>query len=138
MRVKFLFVFAALVTMSAIAYAQGAGTWTGEAQGCGRGGPQMVTVVLNADGTGTFKQGDQPEGELSEVVIDGNSVSFQRMVAGRGGGRGGNFTVSYAGEVDGDTLTLNISVEGRGGRGGRGGGRGGRGGGPQQLVLTRQ
>ncbi len=130
MRVKFLFVFAALVAMSAIAYAQGAGTWTGEAQGRGRGGPQMVTVVLNADGTGTFKQGDQPEGELSEVMIEGNSVSFQRMVAGPGG-RGGNFTLRYAGEVDGDTLTLNITVEGRGGRGGRGGG-------PQPLVLTRQ
>ncbi len=130
MRVKFLFVFAALVAMSAIAYAQGAGTWTGEAQGRGRGGPQMVTVVLNADGTGTFKQGDQPEGELSEVMIEGNNVSFQRMVAGRGG-RGAGFTLTYAGEVDGDTLTLTISVEGRGGRGGRGGG-------PQPLVLTRQ
>ena len=97
----------------------------------------MVTVVLNADGTGTFKQGDQPEGELPEVMIEGNSVSFQRMLAGRGG-RGAGITLSYAGEVDGDTLTLNISVEGRGGRRGRGGGRGGRGGGPQPLVLTRQ
>ena len=129
MRVKFLFVFATLVAMSAITYAQGAGTWTGEAQGRG-GGPQMVTVVLNGDGTGTFKLGAQPEGELSEVMIDGDSVSFQRMVAGRGG-RGAGFTLTYTGEVEGDTLTLNISVEGRGGRGGRGGG-------PQPLVLTRQ
>ena len=109
MRVKFLVIFAALVAMSAIAYAQGAGTWTGEAQGRGRGGPQMVTVVLNADGTGTFKQGDQPEGELSEVMIEGNSVSFQRMVAGPGG-RGGNFTLRYAGEVDGDTLVWHRDI----------------------------
>lgn len=130
MRMKFLFVLVALVGMSAIAYAQGAGTWVGEAQGRGGDGPQMVTVVLNADGTGTFKQGGQPERELSEVMIEGNSVSFQRMPAGRRG-RGAGRTLTYTGEADGDTLTLNISVEGRGGRGGGGGGL-------QPLVLTRQ
>jgi len=129
-RMKFLFVLVALVGMSAIAYSQGAGTWVREAQGRGGDPPRMVTVVLNADGTGTFKVGGQPEEELSEVMIDGNSVLFQRMPAGRGG-RGAGRTLTYTGEADGDALTLNISVEGRGGRGGRGGG-------PQPLVLTRQ
>lgn len=124
------------------------GTWAGEAQG--RGGPQQVTLTLeDGDGAvkGTWTQGDQVT-DLTEVTVDGNEISFQRMLAGRGGGAG--VTATYNGVVDGDQLTLTMSVAGRGGpggpgRGGPGGaapGDGGRGpggrGGPGPIVLTRQ
>jgi hypothetical protein len=131
MKKRMLFASVALIALSVLAYAQGAGTWTGEAQG--RGGAQMVTVVLNADGSGTFKQGEGEPQALSDVMLEGNSVSFKRMFSGRGG----EITLAYSGEVDGNTMTLDIAFEGGGfGGGGGGGGRGGRGG-PQQLVLTR-
>jgi hypothetical protein len=107
----------------------GAGTWAGEVTG--RGGAQNVTVMLSADGTGTFKQGEAEAETLSEVTLDGNTVSFSRTP--NFGGRGG-FTLTYTGTVEGNTLTLN--VEGGGGRGGPGGG-GGRGA-PMPITLTRQ
>lgn len=123
MKTRILVGCAALLAVSIVAWAQsGSGAWTGQVQGRGGGGAQMVTVVLNVDGTGTFKQGDQDAEDLSEVVLEGNMVSFNRTPAfgGRGGGGGGGFSLSYSGEVDGDTLTLEISFSGGGG--GRGGG----------------
>ncbi len=122
----------AAASMGVTAQAQGqvAGTWVGETQG--RGGTQMVTLVLSVDGdmlTGTFAQGDQ-ETEIAMGSVADGTVAFQRTV-----GRG--FTLTYAGEVEGDTLTLTPSFEG-----GRGGGRGdgqrrGRGR-LRTLQLTRQ
>lgn len=123
--------------LPAAALAQAAGTWAGEIQG--RGGSQQVKLMIAANGTsGTWTQGDQ-ESELSEVKVDGNTVSFQRSV--EFGGRGA-VALTYNGVVDGDQLTLTTSFPGRGGAGGGGGGGGGgrQGGGrgAQPIVLTRQ
>jgi hypothetical protein len=141
MKVKLLAGIAVFGALSLTGYAQSAtGMWKGEFEipGGRGGGPQMITLVLNADGTGTFKQGEAAEPEtLSEVMIDGSMVSFKRTpnFGGRGGaGAGGGFTLTYSGEVDGDTLTLETSFEG-GGFGG--GGAGGGGFEIPPLVLTR-
>ena len=136
---RFLLMAVAVSVPAIVGLAQGGavGTWTGETQG--RGGPQMVTVTLAAgEGgmTGTWTQGEQ-ETPLTEVAVNGNEVTFQRALAGRGGGAG--ITLTYTGEISGDQMTLNAAAAGGGAPGGGapGGGGGGRGAqGP--LVLTRQ
>ena len=123
---QILLIAIAIVVLPAAALAQADGTWTGETQG--RGGVQAVTVTLDG-ATGTWVQGEL-ETELAEITVNGNEVSFQRTV--NFGGRGG-FALTYNGVIDGDEMTLTMSLpEGRGGRGPRGGGA------PQPIVLTRQ
>lgn len=117
--------------LSPAAFAQSAaGTWTGETQG--RGGTQMMTLTLAVDGstlTGTFEQGAQ-SGPISEGTVDGNMIAFQRNLE-----FGGNpVTLTYSGQIEGNTLTLTVTGGGRGGGGGGGGGRGA----PMPIVLTRQ
>jgi len=119
----------AVALLTPAAFAQSAaGTWKGETQG--RGGTQTMTLTLAVDGsalTGTFEQGPQ-SGPISEGAVDGTMISFQRNVE-----FGGNaVTLSYSGQIEGDTLTL--TGGGRGGRGGAGGGRGA----PMPIVLMRQ
>jgi hypothetical protein len=142
MKTKLIFAVAGLALIAAPAYSQDvAGTWTGETQG--RGGPQEMTLTLvvnDGELTGTIVQGQQPEGEITDGMVNGASISFSRSLeTGRGA-----FTLGYTGEVDGDELTLTI-VPPEGGFGGGGGGRGGgapgggRGGGfGAPIVLTRQ
>ena len=131
MKAKYLFVFAAMLGMSALAYAQSpVGTWTGETQGRGGRGGGMMTLVLNADMTGSFIGGQGNEFELEEVMIEGSMVSFKATGTF---GQDTSIALTISAEVDGDTMTLTfVSIEGLPE------GRGGRGGGGQAFVLTRQ
>jgi len=120
-----LIVFALLVLVSR-AFAQNpAGTWTGETSGEGGLAVRPITLVLNADGTGSMEV--DVVLELEEVTIDGSVVAFavRPEIAGNPAG----FRFRYEGEVEGDTMTLHVMLEGGGG--------GGRGGEPEPLVLTR-
>jgi hypothetical protein len=124
-------IFPVLFTLGLLtpaAFAQSAaGTWTGETQG--RGGTQMLTLTREVAGstlTGTYAQGEQ-SGAISEGTVEGNMIAFQRNLE-----FGGNpVTLSYTGQIEGNTLTLTTTG---GGRGGGGGGRGA----PMPIVLTRQ
>jgi hypothetical protein len=133
-----LSVLLTLACLTGAAFAQSAaGTWSGETEG--RGGTQTTTLTLAVDGstlTGTFAQGEQSD-PISEGAVDGNMISFQRALE-----FGGNaVTLNYTGEIDGDTLTLNVTFPGAGPGGapggGGGGGRGGRGA-QMPIVLMRQ
>jgi hypothetical protein len=120
MRRKSWFVLAALLAGVAVVHAQSSavGTWKGE-NGSGVG-PPTVTVVINADGTGTFNAGN--DNALSGIVIEGDTVSFSFKPVGAGG----TMTMNMVGKVDGDTLTLRGTIAG--GAGGPG----------PPLVLSRQ
>jgi hypothetical protein len=98
----------ALLAVAVAAYAQNPaiGTWKGEAQM--PRGPQAVTLIINADGTGSFSAGDHTA--LSGIAIEGNSIRFTFKPTGAGGA----VTMSMAGEVNGDTLTLVGTVVGGG------------------------
>jgi hypothetical protein len=114
------FVFAALLAMGVVVHAQSSavGTWKGETGAAN--GSRTVTLVVNADGTGTFNAGN--DNALSGIVIQGDTVSFSFKPAGAGG----TITMNMTGKVDGDTLTL------RGAIGKADGGPG------PPLVLSRQ
>jgi hypothetical protein len=109
MMVKGLYLLAASLALSGSLYARDdpAGTWRIEAT------PQMpsVTLVLDVNGsvvTGTLKQGEQPEEQVSEGTVDGDVITFKRIVDSPQGA----VTISYVGELDGDTMTLTRSFEG--------------------------
>lgn len=120
MKARLLFVVLALALMSVPAYSQVAGTWIGENQG--RGGTQETTVVLEIDGntlTGTFGNTSQPAADITDGIVDGDSISFSRSLdfpAGRFGGRSRGFgfrgrreiTLNFTGEIEGNELTLNV------------------------------
>jgi hypothetical protein len=121
---KSLLALVALLVVPSLAFAQAAaGKWMGETQG--RGGTQQVTLQLKVDGgnvMGTFQQGEQEAAEISNgKVVDANTITFSRMLPGRGGGEG--FTINYTGAISGSEMTL--TREAPEGGGGRGGGRGG-------------
>lgn len=117
----------AMSVMSSVAFAQaGLGTWKGEVAGRGGGPAQDLTVTISRGDNGLmgkWMQGDQEE-DLTNVTAEGNMVTFERTLAGRGGGQG--FTLTYSGEIEGNQLSLTQSFQGGGARGGGGGGaRGG-------------
>lgn len=120
-------VFLSALSMIAFAQSGPAGKWTGETQG--RQGPQTITLDLKVDAsklTGTFAQGAQPAGEITEgKIVDPTTISFKRSVQGRGGGA--PVEISYTGKIKGDEMTLTPTVAGGGG-----GGRG-----PTELTLKR-
>ena len=120
MRRRSWFVFAVLLAVAVAGHAQSSavGTWKGEAGGANRSQP--VTLIVNADGTGTFNAGN--DNTLSGIVLQGDTVSFSFKPVGAGG----TITMNMTGKVDGDTLTL---------RGTIGDGAGGPG---PPLVLSRQ
>ena len=107
MKSRVILVLALAFVMSALVYAQGgaAGKWTGEVQG--RGGAQPVTLELKVAGstlTGTYTQGENKSDISDGKVVDANTISFKRSVAGRGGGE--PRLVTYNGKISGDELTL--------------------------------
>lgn len=115
------FVFAALLAMAVVvvhAQSSAVGTWKGE-NGSGIG-PPTVTVVINADGTGTFNAGN--DNALTGIVIEGDTISFSFKPVGAGGA----ITMNMVGKIDGDTLTLRGTIAG--GAGGPG----------PPLVLSRE
>ena len=116
----------ALLVLAAPAFAQGpAGTWTGETSGAGGLAVRSMTLVLNADGTGTMEVDNVRE--LEDVTIDGSKVAFSFRPL-LGGTTPAPFRFHYEGEVEGDTMTLHVTTEGGGGGGGD----------PEPLVLTRK
>ena len=124
--------------MGATARAEGqvAGTWVGGTQG--PGGMGTVTLVLHVEGsvlTGTFGRGGR-ETEITQGSVEDGAVTFQ-VIMGR---MGRGFSMNYAGELVGDTLTLTPSFAG--GPAGPPGPRRGRGPGPRgtppPLKLTRK
>ncbi len=114
---KAMFVGMAVLAIGASVYAQSgvAGKWTGETQG--RGGPQTITLELAVKGTavtGTITQGRQGAAEITNAkLVDPNTVTFSRMIQGRGR----EITLNYTGKVSGDEMTLSIELPGGGGRG---------------------
>lgn len=120
-----LIVFA-LLTLAPRAFAQDpAGTWAGETSGARGLAVRPITLVLDADGTGRLEV--DVVLDLEDVAIDGSMVAFaaRPMIGGNPAG----FRLRYEGEVEGDTMTLNVTLEG----GGEGGG-----GDLEPLVLTRK
>jgi hypothetical protein len=103
MRRELWVVFAALLAIAAAVRAESAavGTWKGETGG---NGSRAVTLVVNADGTGTFNAGN--DNALSGIVIEGDTVSFSFRPVGAGG----TLTMSMTGKVEGDTMTLRGSI----------------------------
>jgi hypothetical protein len=95
---------AILVTIPTAAHAQSSavGTWKGEILGAGA--PRAVILVVNGDGTGTFNAGN--DNQLSGIAIEGDSISFTFKPVGAGGA----VTMSMAGTVAGDTMTLRGTI----------------------------
>jgi hypothetical protein len=120
-----LMIFTLLVLVAPVFAQNPAGTWTGETSGERGLAVRPITLVLNPDSTGTFEV--DVVLDLEEVSIDGSMVAF--AVRPMIGGNPAGFRLRYEGEVEGDTMTLQVLVED--------GGRGGGGGGPEPLVLTR-
>jgi len=125
MRFRNILILFVLLALAPGAFAQNpAGTWAGETSGGGGLAVRPITLVLNADGTGSMEV--DVILELEEVTIDGSAVAF--AVRPEIGGNPAGFRFRYEGEVEGDTMTLRVTLEGGGGRGGE----------PEPLVLTRQ
>ena len=104
MKVKLLFVFPALLAVSVLAYAQSpVGRWTGTRES-GQGN-FPTTLVIRADGTGTFASPN--EIELEGIMIEGNTVSFGFTTPD------GRSAFSITGEVDGENLDLTIMMGGQ-------------------------
>lgn len=118
-----------LLVLAVPAFAQDpAGTWTGETSAAIGLAVRPITLVLNADGTGTMEVGAVLE--LEDVTIDGSMVAFSVRPL-LGGTTPARWRFRYEGEVDGDTMTLAVTIDG-------GGGREGNGATGEPLVLTRK
>jgi hypothetical protein len=129
MRPIYVLIVAALLVLAPQAVAQDpAGTWTGETSGVGGLAVRPITLVLNADGTGAMEV--DAVLALEEVIIDGSMIAFSVRPL-LGGTTPAGFRFQYEGEVDGDTMTLRVTIEGGGGRGGVSGDQ-------EPLVLTRK
>ncbi len=130
-------ILAAALLAAVPASAQNAeGRW--RATALAPGGEEVVMVfnfeVSGNDLTGTISMGTLFGVPIDEGMVNGNQISFQQTMQGRGGGSG-TLTLNYTGTVSGDEIAFTrVSSTGGGSgdgdRGGRGGGgRGGRGGG---------
>src|SRR5215510_16331868 len=96
---KVLLLFATLLAMSTLVFAQGVAVkWTGEQQG--RGGTQPVVLDLKADGgklTGTLQTGTNAPVQIADGKADGMKVSFTTTQ-----NFGGNdVQIMWSGEVKG-------------------------------------
>ena len=83
------------------------GTWLGETSGAGGLARRPMKLVLKADGTGTMEVDNVRE--LLDLKVDGNKVSF--AVRPLVGGQPAGFLFRYNGEVEGDKMTLFVSIE---------------------------
>ena len=128
MRLGQLSLLLALCVLALPARAQDpAGTWTGETSGAIGLAVRPITLVLNADATGTMEV--DVVLELEDVAIDGPMVAFSVRPL-LGGTTPAGFRFHYEGEVEGDMMTLRVTIEGGGGRG-----RGGEDQEPLVLIL---
>ncbi len=108
MKIRYAAVILTVLVIVPSGVAQNAiGTWLGETSG-ERGLPQRpVKAVINSDGTGTFEV--DAVNPLVDLTVDGTRVSF--AFRPRIGGRPAGFLFRYEGEVDGETMTLYVSME---------------------------
>jgi hypothetical protein len=127
MRPTILIAFATLVLALPGFGQDPVGTWTGETTGAAGLAVRPFTLVLNPDGTGTVEV--DVVLEVEDGVIDGNRVRFsvRPLLFGTTPAR---FRFHYDGEVEDDTMTLHVTIEGGGGRGGSDEDQ-------EPLVLTR-
>ena len=116
---KLLFVVAILLVAAFGAMAADVtGKWTYEQPGRGGGNPTIVTLDLKASGgtlTGTMsrpgRDGNNMETPISDGKVDGNNINFKTTQS-----MGGNdFTITYSGVVNGDTIDLSVTRPGRNG-----------------------
>lgn len=104
----------AFLVMSAPAAAQAnvAGTWAITIQG--PEGPGMATAVLEQDGatfTGTISVDSADDAEIENGSVEGNSMRFVLVLFVQGQG----IELEVTGEVDGDTISGEMSVPDFGG-----------------------
>jgi hypothetical protein len=123
-----LIVLALLLLVPSALARSAAGTWTGTTSEATGLQVRPITLILDADGTGTMEV--DVVLELEDVTIDGTMVAFSVRPL-LGGTTPAQFRFRYEGTVEGDTMTLRVAIEG-------GGGRGGGGGALEPLVLTRK
>lgn len=96
----------ALSTVMALA-ADVTGTWKGEANPNGKGGPPSFTFKQAGSaltGTSAGRNGDT---EISNGKVDGDKVSFEVT---RDMGDKGKFTSKYSGTVSGTTMKLSVET----------------------------
>jgi hypothetical protein len=109
----------ALTTVMALA-ADVTGTWKGEANPNGKGGPPSFNLKQSGNlvtGTTTARNA---EIEISNGKVEGDHVYFEVV---RDMGDKGKFTSKYSGTVSGSTMTLKVD-SGRGD--------------PRDMTLTKQ
>jgi len=116
---KLLFVVSILLVMAFGAMAADvSGKWTFEQAGRQGGNPTTVTLNLKAAGgalTGTMsrpgRDGNAMETPISDGKVSGNDVSF-KVTRSMGGN---DFTITYKGTVNGDSMDLSVTRPGRNG-----------------------
>jgi hypothetical protein len=112
--------------VSSLVYAQAnlAGKWTGT-MAAGRGGEQPVTLELTVSGTtvtGKLTQGQGQPVDISNVKVEGDTLTFSAAGGGGGFGRGGGGGGAPGGAPAGGGAPPAGAGGGAGGGGGRGGG----------------
>ena len=94
----------ALTTVMALA-ADVTGTWKGEANPNGKGGPPTFTLKQAGSALTGTTTGRGGETEISNGKIDGDKVYFEVT---RDMGEKGKFTSKYTGTVSGTTMKLSV------------------------------
>jgi Spy/CpxP family protein refolding chaperone len=123
---RYIFAAGLLLIASCLFAAEGGspfdGTWSGEIEGGGMGGPTTLTYVFKTSGntlTGTVSSSmDSNETPLKDGKIDGKNISFGADV------ETGGTTIKYKskGVLEGDEIKLTYDSEGGGAPGGMMGG----------------
>jgi hypothetical protein len=109
----------ALSTVMALA-ADVTGTWKGEANPNGKGGPPSFTFKQSGSTLTGTSAGRGGETEIANGKVDGDKISFEVT---RDMGDKGKFTSKYTGTVSGNTITLKVDT-----------GRGD----PREITVTKQ
>jgi len=105
MKVKFLFVLAAMSLMTAVVHAQTgmAGKWTGGRQGQSVVEPTTLQLTVNgAEVTGSVTVGQNPTVQISEGQIKEGKLMFKQPALLNGN----KVQISWLGELKDDELTL--------------------------------
>ena len=109
----------ALTTVMAMA-ADVTGTWKGEANPNGKGGPPTFNLKQSGSALTGVQTGGRGDTEISNGKVDGDKVYFEVT---RDMGEKGKFTSKYSGTVSGSTMSLKMD-NGRGE--------------PRDVTLTKQ
>ena len=109
----------ALTTVMALA-ADVTGTWKGEANPNGKGGPPTFNLKQSGSALTGVQTSGRGDVEISNGKVDGDKVYFEVT---RDMGEKGKFTSKYSGTVSGSTMSLKMD-NGRGD--------------PRDITLTKQ